>query len=285
MLAPRLNASGRVDSAHASLDLLLSGDLKEADRLAGFLNDHNRTRQKIEERVLNEAVDLIEREIDFRDDFIIVLAKEDWHPGVLGIVAAKIVDRYYRPAVIISLQDGTGRGSARSVHNFHIYEALARCGDLLKEFGGHKYAAGLTVDRKHLKDFKRVLNEVARSAFQDEAFAPTLEADAQIPLSIVTRDLMSDIDRLSPYGEGNKRPIFISRHLAVRSKPALVGRNTLKFWVSDGAGTFGAVGFGLGDHLGMVKEASHVDLAYQLGWDEWSPENPIQLEVKDIKVS
>jgi single-stranded-DNA-specific exonuclease len=157
MLAPRLNASGRVDSAHASLDLLLSDDAKEADRLAGFLNEHNRTRQKIEEQVLSEAVDLIEREVDFRDDFIIVLSKEDWHPGVLGIVASKIVDRYYRPAVIISLQDDVGRGSARSVHNFHIYEALARCGGFLKEFGGHKYAAGLTVDRKHLKDFKKVL--------------------------------------------------------------------------------------------------------------------------------
>ena len=285
MLAPRLNASGRVDSAHASLDLLLSEDTEEAKRLALDLNVHNRARQKIEEKVLTEAMELIEREVNFKDDFIIVLSREDWHPGVLGIVASKIVDRFYRPAVIISLQDELGRGSARSVHNFHIYEALVQCETFLKEYGGHKYAAGLTIDRKNIKEFKSLLNKVARAHFQTESLSPVLEVDAQIPFSLIDEELMRSIDTLSPYGEGNRRPVFVSRHLAVRSEPVLVGKNSIKFWVSDGELTYEAIGFGMNDFFGMVSASPRIDLAYCLGWDDWSPDNPIQLEIKDIKIS
>ena len=283
VLAPRLNASGRVDSAHSSLDLLLSEDIAGAYQLAQYLNDHNRQRQKIEEKVMAEAMDLIEREVNFKDDFIIVLSHEDWHPGVLGIVASKIADRFYRPAIIISLQDEVGRGSARSVHNFHIYEALIQCEAFLKEFGGHKYAAGLTIDRKNIKEFKTLLNTIARASFQEGTLAPVLEIDAQIPLSLINEDLLNAIDRLSPYGEANRRPIFVSKNLTVKSKPVLVGRSSLKFWVSDGEATFEAIGFGMNDFFGMVSEAPHIDCAYCLGWDEWSPQNPIQLEIKDIK--
>ena len=124
---------------------------------------------------MSEAMDQIEREVNFKDDFIIVLSHEDWHPGVLGIVASKIADRFYRPAIIISLQDEVGRGSARSVHNFHIYEALIQCEGFLKEFGGHKYAAGLTIDRKNIKEFKTLLNTIARASFQEGTLAPVLE--------------------------------------------------------------------------------------------------------------
>jgi single-stranded-DNA-specific exonuclease len=285
ILAPRLNASGRVDSAHTSLDLLLSENLREADTLARFLNENNRERQKIEERVLNEAMDLIDKEINFKDDFIIVLSHEDWHPGVLGIVASKIADRFYRPTVIISFQDEIGRGSARSVPHFHIYEALVRCEPVLKEFGGHKYAAGLTIERKHIKDFKKLLNSVARENFQQELQAPVLEADAQIPLSLINEELLSSIDRLSPFGEGNRRPVFVSKNLLVKTKPLLAGRNSLKFWVTDGDVTREAIGFGMADFFGLVSDSNRIDLAYCLGWDDWGQHNAIQLEIKDIKAA
>ncbi|MFH0941093.1 MAG: single-stranded-DNA-specific exonuclease RecJ [Candidatus Omnitrophota bacterium] len=285
ILAPRINASGRVDSASSSLDLLLSEDSREADMLAQYLNEHNKERQKIEEKVLSEAMGLIERDVNFKDDLIIVLCKEDWHPGVLGIVASKIVDRFYRPAIIISLQDNVGRGSARSVHNFHIYEALAQCGAFLKEFGGHKYAAGLTIDRDNIAEFKALLNVIARANFKNESLSPVLEVDAQIPLSLIDEKLFLDIDRLSPYGEGNRRPIFVSRGLIVKSKPQVVGRNSLKFWVSDGELTYEAIGFGMSDFFGMASEAHRIDLAYCIGRDDWNAQNLIQLEIKDIKPS
>lgn len=285
ILAPRLNASGRIDSANTSLDLLLTKDEEEADQLAQDLNDNNRQRQKIEEQVMQEAMDLIEKEINFKDDFIIVLSKDDWHPGVLGIVASKIVDRFYRPAVVISFQDEVGRGSARSIHNFHIYEALGQCEVFLKEFGGHKYAAGLTIERKNIKEFKKVLNDVARRSFSEETLSPLLEADAQIPLSLISEELVASIDQLSPFGEGNPRPVFISRGLKVKSKPVLVGKNSLKFWVSDSDLTFETIGFGMSDYYEMADNAGRLDLAYCLGWDDWNPHNPIQLEIKDMKVA
>jgi len=284
MLAPRLNASGRIDSAHTSLDLLMATNVEEADTLAENLNTNNRQRQKIEEQVVREAMDLIEKEVNFKEDFIIVLSKEDWHPGVLGIVASKIVDRFYRPAVIISLQDGLGRGSARSIHNFHIYEALGKCECFLKEFGGHKYAAGITIDGKNIKAFKDLLNKVAREAFKTDVLAPVLEIDAQIPLSLITEELLTSIDSLSPFGEGNPRPVFVSRGLLVKSKPAVVGKNSLKFWVSDGERTYEAIGFGLADFLELVQEAKRIDMAYCLGWDTWNVHNTVQIEIKDIKV-
>lgn len=285
ILAPRLNASGRIDSAHTSLDLLLSQDRKEADSLARFLNDHNRQRQRIEEKVMSEAMDQIDRDVNFKDDFIIVLSQEAWHPGVLGIVASKIVDRFYRPTVIISFQDEIGRGSARSVHNFHIYEALVQCEQVLKEFGGHKYAAGLTIERRKLKEFKALMNAVAKENFRSQMLAPVLEADAQIPLSLITEDLLSSIDALSPFGEGNRRPIFISKNLLVKSKPVIAGRNSLKFWVSDGERTFEAIGFGMGDLLGVASDSPRIDMAYQIGRDNWNDQNAIQLEIKDIKTA
>lgn len=285
ILAPRLNASGRIDSAHTSLDLLLAQDRKEADSLARFLNDHNRQRQRIEEKVFSEAMDQIDRDVNFKDDFIIVLSQEAWHPGVLGIVASKIVDRFYRPTVIISFQDEIGRGSARSVHNFHIYEALVQCEQVLKEFGGHKYAAGLTIERRKLKEFKALMNAVAKENFRSQMLAPVLEVDAQIPLSLITEDLLSSIDALSPFGEGNRRPIFISKNLLVKSKPVIAGRNSLKFWVSDGERTFEAIGFGMGDLLGVASDSPRIDMAYQIGRDNWNDQNAIQLEIKDIKIS
>jgi single-stranded-DNA-specific exonuclease len=285
VLAPRLNASGRMDSAHASLDLLLTQDSLEAQRLADTLNDHNRMRQKTEEKVFQQAMDLIERDVDFDKDFIIVLCHEDWHPGVLGIVASKIVDRYYRPAVIISLQDDIGRGSARSVHNFHIYEALTQCASCLKEYGGHKYAAGLSIARQDIGKFKELLNDIARKSMGQGRLAPVLEIDAQIPLSLITKDLMRQIDFLSPYGEGNRRPVFASFNLLVKSKPVLVGKNSIKFWVSDGEATYEAIGFGMGDFLGLASASGRVDAAYCLGWDEWNAHTPLQLELKDIRPS
>ncbi|HAJ57147.1 MAG TPA: single-stranded-DNA-specific exonuclease RecJ [Candidatus Omnitrophica bacterium] len=285
ILAPRLNASGRIDSANTSLDLLLSEDPKEAAVLARSLNENNRARQKIEERVMSEAVEMIDKEVNFKDDFIIVLSREDWHPGVLGIVASKIADRYYRPAVVVSFQDDVGRGSARSVRNFHIYEALARCESFLKEFGGHKYAAGLTIERKNIDKFRQALNDVARENFKHGLLSPVLDIDAAIPFSLINEDLLSSIDALSPFGEANRRPVFVSKNLVVRSKPVLAGRNSLKFWVSDGEFTFEAIGFGMADFFGLVSSSSKVDLAYCLGWDEWNHHNAIQLEIKDIKAT
>lgn len=285
MLAPRLNASGRIDSAKMSLDLLLAGEVKEADVLARILNEQNKERQKIEEGVLNQALDLIDKEINFKDDFVIILAGEDWHVGVLGIVAAKISDRFCRPAIILSFSADLARGSARSVENFHIHEALTVCSGFLKEYGGHKYAAGLSLERRHLKSFKSRMNEIARANFENNPFASVMHIDAQIPLGMINKALLDSIDKLNPFGEGNPRPVFVSRGLMVKSRPCIVGRNSLKFWISDGEQMFETIGFGMGDHFSLVSDADFIDLAYCLSWNDWGAESSIQIEAKDIKIS
>ncbi|MFH1691263.1 MAG: single-stranded-DNA-specific exonuclease RecJ [Candidatus Omnitrophota bacterium] len=285
MLAPRLNASGRIDSAQMSLDLLLAQEPKEADVLARTLNEQNRERQKIEEGVFNQALDQIDKKINFKEDFVIILAGDDWHVGVLGIVAAKISDRFCRPTIILSFAEGVARGSARSVENFHIYEALVECSEFLKEYGGHKYAAGLSLERQYLKSFKRRMNEIARANFENNPFASVIHVDAQIPFGLINEALLDSIDRLNPFGEGNPRPVFVSRGLTVKSKPCIVGRNSLKFWVSDGELIFEAIGFGMGDYFSLVNDVDFIDLAYCLSWNDWGPQNTIQIEIKDIKVS
>lgn len=285
VLAPRLNASGRMDSAAASLELLLAKDASGADELARGLNEHNRQRQRVEEQVLSEAMNLIEREVNFKEDFIIVLAQEDWHPGVLGIVASKIADRFYRPAIVISLKDEWGRGSARSVHHFHIYEALVQCEEFLKEYGGHRCAAGLTIARRNIRGFKERLNAFAREKFRRDFAGPVLDVDAQIPLGLINENLLDAVDGLSPFGEGNPKPVFATRGLVVKSKPVLMGRNSLKFWVSDGDLTYEAVGFGMGDFFDIAAPGQRLDVAYSLGRDDWEQHNPIKLEIKDLKIS
>ncbi|MFH1381046.1 MAG: DHHA1 domain-containing protein, partial [Candidatus Omnitrophota bacterium] len=267
------------------LDLLLADELKEADVLARILNEQNRERQKIEEGVFNQALDLIEKEVNFKEDFAIILAGENWHLGVLGIVAAKISDRFCRPTIILSFSADVARGSARSVENFHIYEALTECGGFLKEYGGHKYAAGLSLERRHLKSFKSRMNEIARANFENNPFAPVLHIDAQIPLSLINGELLDSIEKLNPFGEGNPRPVFVSRGLTVKSKPSVVGRKSLKFWVSDGEQMFEAIGFGMGDYFSLVNGADFIDLAYCLSWNDWGSQNSIQMEIKDIKIS
>jgi len=285
ILAPRINASGRVDSAEVSLNLLLSENYDEAKQLAGRLNTHNRLRQKIEEDVLKEAMDLIERSINFKDHHVIVLSKEDWHVGVLGIVASKIAEKFFRPTIIISLKNGVGKGSGRSIAGFHLFDALLECKKHLKEFGGHSHAVGLNIETKKLDGFISDLNDIAKQRIELDDLRPVLEIDAQLPLALLNQRLAEDIKRLEPFGMGNPKPIFCSHSLTVKSQPSILGRDTIKFWVTDGERTYEAIGFGLKDLAPYIEPSRKIDLAYSLSWDNWQDVNSLLLEIKDLKVA
>ena len=284
ILAPRINASGRVDSAEVSLNLLLSGDYDEALELARDLNTHNRLRQKIEEKVLKEAIDLAER-LHFKEQQIIVLSRQDWHVGVLGIVASKIADKYFRPTIIISLKDDLGRGSGRSIPGFHLFDALLSCSKHLKYFGGHSHAVGLTIQKEKIEDFATDLNSIARERIEPDTLEPVLEIDAQLPLEFLNHDLIEQVQNLGPFGKGNPKPIFCSHDLTIKSNATHLGRDTIKFWVSDGERTYEAIGFGLKDFSPYIVPSRKVDLAYNLTLDNWGDVNSILLEVKDLKIA
>lgn len=282
ILGPRLNAAGRMDSATVSLDLLLSEDSIEAAALAKSLEEHNLTRQKMQSAVVEEALSIIEND-GIKDHPIIVVHKQGWHKGVLGIVASRIVEKYYRPTIVISVEDGLGTGSARSIEGFHLHEALTSCASLLENYGGHKRAAGLRLKEENIERFRQGINDFASTVLKDQEFVPTLEIDCEIPLSLVDMPMVELIASMEPHGEGNPSVVFCSRGLTVRSIPAVLGKDTLKFWVSDGVKSYSAVGFGFGSMRDKIKMNSQIDLAYSLGVDDWNKAPTVQLVIKDIK--
>ena len=283
ILGPRLNAAGRMDSATVSLDLLLSENPADAYVLAQSLEAHNQSRQKMQSVVVEEALAMIEADEKIKSQEIIVIHKEGWHKGVLGIVASRIVDKYYRPTVVISVEGGIGTGSARSVDGFHLHEALTSCAAVLENYGGHKRAAGLRVKHGNIEVFRQAINDFAQLSPGVEKFAPTLLIDCEVPLSAIDMDLVAIISSMEPHGEGNPAPVFCSKNLTVKSQPTILGKDTIKFWVSDGNKTVSAVGFGMGSFRDLVKLGGKVDIAYTVGIDDWNKAPCVQLMLKDIK--
>jgi len=283
ILGPRLNAAGRMDSATVSLDLLLSENPEDAYALACSLEAHNLTRQKMQSEVVEEALSMIEADEILKAQDIIVVHKQGWHKGVLGIVASRIVDKYYRPTVVISVEDGVGTGSARSVEGFHLHEALTSCAALLENYGGHKRAAGLRLKHDNIAIFRQAINDFAAQVLSTEKFVPSIEIDCEIPLSAIDLGLMELISSMEPHGEGNPSPVFCTKGLTVKSPPSLMGKDTIKFWVSDGVKSISAVGFGMGSFKDKVKPGAELDLAYTISIDDWNKAPTVQLLLKDIK--
>ena len=282
MLGPRLNASGRMDTADTSLHLLLSKDSSEAEGFAKSLELHNRARQKIEGKIMEEAQDIIDKEMNFKEHKVIVVAKDDWHQGVLGIVASKLADRFYRPAIVISLADGLCKGSARSIKNFHIFDALLGCKDLLHNFGGHAHAAGLSITRDNIKDFREKVNRLANLKLSIEDLLPGLDVDMELRLSDLNEGVIAELELLEPFGAGNPEPLFFTRGLKLKGVPLSLARETLKFWVTDGNLTFQAIGFRMNPLKESLLNAGSFDLVYTPRLDNWQGASGIILDIKDI---
>ncbi|MCB9771233.1 MAG: single-stranded-DNA-specific exonuclease RecJ [Candidatus Omnitrophica bacterium] len=285
ILGPRINATGRMGSAHKSLDLLLAADNVTACALAQELETFNTERQRLQREVVEQAMQMVEQEINFKEHKIIVLCKEGWHKGVLGIVASRVAETYYRPTIIISIEDGVGTASARSIAGFHLNEALHHCAEILVTFGGHKLAAGLTIKEEHVEDFKKKINLFAKDILEIRDMVPIIHMDAEVTLSSLSLEVAQLIEGLEPYGEGNSSPVFCSRQLVVKSAPQIMGKDTIKFWVTDGQASISAVGFGMAKYVDLVRPGQQVDLAYELTIDDWNKSPTIQLKLKDIRES
>lgn len=284
IIGPRINASGRIDSPEVAFRLLISDNASEAKEIAKELEKHNQARQKIESKILEEALALIEQEVNFCDQRIIVVAKDGWHRGVLGIIASRITERFYRPTIIISLDDLKGRGSARSIKNFHMLNALNDCSHHLEGFGGHAHAAGLDINKDNIPDFRHSINNIAKDVLLDTDLLPQLDIDAKINLNDLSQKMVAELDSFSPYGVGNPRPIFATTGLKLKSVPAILGRDTLKFWVTDGKLTYSVIGFGKKDLIGLVTGAKTLDIAYYPSLDGWRGEPEIQLNLEDVRI-
>ena len=194
------------------------------------------------------------------------------------------MDTYYRPAIVISLDNGIGTASARSIEGFHLHQALTHCSHLLENFGGHKLAAGLTIKAANIDHFRTLINEFARDTISPDDLIPSLNIDCEVPFSELNMDLIEMVNSLEPYGEGNPTPVFCSRGLTVKTVPMVMGKDTIKFWVTDGKMTISVVGFGMGKYCSLLKQNQKVDLVYQLAIDDWNKEPIVHLKLKDVKI-
>jgi single-stranded-DNA-specific exonuclease len=290
-LAPRINAVGRLGDATRAVALLTCTDPAEAGDLAQVLEEENRNRRKLDEDTFADAMQLAEECFDMEADPAIVLHQEHWHPGVVGIVASRMVERYYKPSIMMATVDGVAKGSARSVSGFDIYEALKHCEDKLIQFGGHKYAAGVTVELSRLDEFRDAFNAVVRELMSEEMKTPELRIDLEFSLSEVTPRFLRILKEFQPFGPGNMRPTFLARDLEVQGMPRIVGRNHLRFRVRQNGHTFDAIGFGLGGLLPRVSQGRKgLECVFTIEENEWNPPAGTrqgdaipQLKIKDLR--
>ena len=282
ILAPRINAVGRLGDANRAVELLTCESYETALSLAKVFEEENRNRRKIDEDTFLQAQDLVEGFLDVEKDSAIVLHQESWHPGVIGIVASRIVERYYRPAIMMTTVDGVAKGSARSVAGFDIYQALKRCEDKLLQFGGHKYAAGLTVEVDRLGEFKEAFALVAKELLTTELLTPEIRIDAEIDLSDLTPKFIRVLNQFAPFGPQNMRPVFAVRNAEILGTPRIVGNKHLRFKVRQGNKVLDAIGFNLGPLIDRLAKR-RADLAFSIDESDYSGEMVPQLKIRDLK--
>ncbi|MDH3267392.1 MAG: single-stranded-DNA-specific exonuclease RecJ [Ignavibacteria bacterium] len=285
-VAPRINAVGRLGDAERAVNLLIATNKKEAVKLAEVLETENYERRKIDVDTFESAKEIVDTEIDLDEDLAIVLHNGDWHPGVIGIVASRLVEKYYRPSVLLTTIDGIAKGSARSINGFNIYEALQKCDDLLLHFGGHRAAAGLALEIDKVEEFRARFNEVLKSSITSEDLSEEISIDSKIRFSEITPKFLRILDQFAPFGPGNLRPVFISESVHVANVPRIVGNNHIvaSFKQNGTDKVFDSIGFNMGDHYDLIKD-NHSELDIVFSVDKTIRDSRIfpQLKLKDIK--
>jgi single-stranded-DNA-specific exonuclease len=285
-LAPRLNAAGRMGSPEIGRRLLLSKDPGEIRELAGYLNKLNYQRRSLQAEIYDQSVAMIESDLAKYLRNVIVVAGEGWNKGIVGIVAAKIQERYYRPTVVIALDGETGSGSARSIPGFDLFSAISRCSSFLSRFGGHRAAAGLSIDRNRIDEFRDRFDRVAGEMLGEDDLIPKLAIDAELSISDVGLKLIDELTSLEPFGMGNRRPVFSSSAVTLSGSPVVMGKkkNHLKIRVGAGNNISECVGWDMARRIEELN-TERIDVAYQLKADEWRNRRRVQMVLKDFRVS
>ncbi len=282
ILAPRLNAAGRMDSADLAIDLLQTRDYQLAVKLAQKLSDLNNQRRSVEDRILKETILYIETKLDLVQEKILVLAGDNWHQGVIGIVASRLVDRYDRPVIIISWEGDLGRGSGRSTGNFDLYQALTANRECLDQFGGHKLAAGLSLHKNNFANFKRGLLTYYNQLQEEKPSIKPEIIDLELDINDLNQKLMEEIKLLEPFGEGNPLPMFLTRNLEIIN-PTLVGKNKEHFKCQVWPGSLDAIAFNGPHYMEQPLELLKYDMAFNLAENEFLGQKKIQLRIRNIK--
>lgn len=283
-MAPRINAVGRLGDAKRAVELLISNDYESAIQFARVLEEENRNRRKIDEGVFEEAQNLVEEYFKKYGDGAIVMHQEQWHPGVVGIVASRMVEKYYRPAVMLTTLEGVAKGSARSISGVNIHQALKLVEDKLLQFGGHKYAAGVSIDLDRIDEFREAFNAVIKEMLTEDLLTPEIHIDTELNLSDLTPKFLRVLKLFAPFGPQNMRPMFLTRQVQVTGLPRIVGKDHLRFKIEKEGITFDCIGFGLGSLLEKVKEKLNgLDIVFSIDESDFTGVALTQLKIKDVK--
>ncbi len=286
-IAPRVNAVGRLGDANRAVELFTTGDPKKAVELAQVLEDENTKRRTIDEATFSHAIDIVETSVNLESDLGIVLHDNDWHPGVIGIVASRLVEKFHKPSVMLTTIDGVAKGSARSIPGFNIYEALQGCEDLLLQFGGHEAAAGLAVEIEKIDEFRKRFNSILRTNMRESDILPEIQIDAKLAFSEISPKFLRILDQFAPFGPGNLRPVFVSENVSLIYPPRIVGSNHLVtcFKQNGNDKVFDAIGFNLGGFASRIdKEKNLVDIVYTIESTTKDGKSYPQIRLKDLQV-
>ncbi len=287
-IGPRINASGRMMNGKEAVELMLTSDMAAAREKSKHIDKYNEDRRELDKRITDEAIEYIESHLDIENQKSVVLYNETWHKGIVGIVASRLTERYYRPAVVLTKSNGMISGSARSVPGFDIYKAIESCRDILENFGGHTYAAGLTLREENLNEFQDRFNSLSTDKVESRMMSPQITVDAHISFSDITPDLVEGLSLFSPFGPENENPVFLTRGVYDSGNSKLVGKGNrhIKLEVIDETikTPLQGIAFSLKDHFNRLKEGLPVDICYSIEENTHGSRSFTQLMVKDIRI-
>jgi len=285
-IGPRINAAGRIDDAKHAVNLLIADCTTAAFDHGEFINLKNTERKEHDLSITGQALNMIDQDPLLINRRSTVVYQENWHKGVIGIVASRLTEKYYRPTVVLTKSNGYVTGSARSVYGFDLYEALCGCSDLLLQFGGHKYAAGLTLLPENVPAFSERFEQVVASVITEEQLVQRIEIDAEINLNQITPKFFRILKQFAPFGPENMTPVFLTKNVYVSGNINLVGANHLKICiVQEGSPIFSCIGFGLGEYISVLKNSMPFDICYTIEENVWNNQKTLQLNLKGISIN
>jgi len=281
-IAPRINAAGRIEHAKKAVEILVEQDLDRAKKLASFIEENNVTRRNLDQNITKEALEMI----DENKKSTVVFSK-NWHKGVVGIVASRVIESHYKPTIVLAEKDGILTGSARSVHDFDLYEAISKCAHLCEKFGGHKYAAGLSIKKENLSEFIIAFEKAVSESITEDQLSPKIDVDMEIDIDAVDDKLFRIIKQFSPFGPQNLSPIFVSRSVVDNGYGKRIGadKSHLRINTKTASGSLAGIGFSMGDAFEKIKDYNEFDICYSINENEWNGRKNLQLMLNDLKVN
>ncbi len=283
IIAPRINASGRLGCASRSVEMFLTDDVSRARELAQSLCEENTLRQQTEQQMFAEALEYIEKNPQVKNDKVLIIPHSNWHHGIVGIVSSKITDKFYKPSILFAIDGDEAKGSGRSIGGYNLFEALENCSDLLEKFGGHELAAGLSIKTENIEKFREEINKSAEEKIDELTMTPTIPVDAVIKPSYITLETVDEINKLQPFGVDNPAPVFAVRNIKIHKISTMSENKHLRMTLLKENKFLDAVGFGMGEYYNYLKEGDFIEVAFGLDINDYKGYKNVQLILKDIK--